>query len=67
MRRNRLMFVPVAALLVALALPGCGGSGGGGGGDFSQDFEPPATPPATVQDPPDTGDELSPRERRNQD
>ena len=56
-----------AALLSAiLGLPGCGGSEGGTD-EFTQEFEKPDVAPApAVVDPPDTGDALSPRERRNQ-
>lgn len=60
--RSILTILPIALVLLA----GCGGTSGGNG-EFSQEFEKPETTLQPVVDPPDTGDELSPRERRQMD
>lgn len=54
------LLLPAAAMLL-----GCGGDTGGSG-ELSREFEKPAEPPKDVTLPPDTGDDLHPRERRNQ-
>jgi hypothetical protein len=62
---HRSMILSPALLAMIFALPGCGG-GGGGSGEFAQEFEKPdAAPAPAVVDPPDTGEDLSPRDRRD--
>ncbi|WP_152049396.1 hypothetical protein [Tautonia marina] len=65
MLRTRSLLHSILTIL-PLLLAGCGGTGGGNG-EFSQEFEKPETTLAPVVDPPDTGDDLSPRERRQMD
>ncbi len=61
-QRQLLLLAQILLLVATVGFIGCGG--GEGTGDLSQEFEKPETPPQSVQDPPDTGDELSPRDRR---
>lgn len=66
--RGAIALVAAALLLPAATLTlmvGCGGAGGGSG-EFAQEFEKPDTPAPEVTLPPDTGDDLSPRDRRAQ-
>ncbi len=49
----------VSVLAFTVALPGCGEDEM----QLGQEFEKPATPPPVVQDPPDTGEDIHPRDR----
>ena len=53
-------FLALSALAFAVVLPGCGGEDPM---ELGQEFEKPATPPPVVQDPPDTGEDIHPRDR----
>ncbi|RUL89110.1 hypothetical protein [Tautonia sociabilis] len=60
--RSQIAKTLLAFPTVLVALPGCGGGAGEPG--FNQEFEPPAAAPPAVENPADTGEDLSPRERR---
>lgn len=55
------MAVALLAPTAVMVASGCGDSA-----EFSREFEKPETTAPPVTDPPDTGEDLSPRDRRRQ-